>query len=161
GRSGCTTWSPRSPIGSSSAIGAGRPDRATRATTSMRIRCPTCCGAAGCARSITGARTARRLKELNRTYRNLVEDSTRVMLRLKALFRARAIPTRGTAVYRSRDRGLWLAQLPERGGRFRAEALYAELDVLRTCAPSEGGDARGSEARSGVAPVTDDPVLGA
>src|SRR6266511_4572801 len=35
------------------------------------------------------------LKELTRTYRNLVEDATRVMLRLKALFRARAIPTRG------------------------------------------------------------------
>ena len=35
------------------------------------------------------------LKELTRTYRNLVEDSTRVMLRIKALFRARAIPTLG------------------------------------------------------------------
>src|SRR2546422_10650488 len=39
------------------------------------------------------------LKELTRTYRNLVEDATRVMLRLKALFRARGIPTAGTAVY--------------------------------------------------------------
>ena len=38
------------------------------------------------------------LKELTRAYRSLVEDSTRVMLRLKALFRARAIPTPGTAV---------------------------------------------------------------
>src|SRR2546422_759625 len=35
------------------------------------------------------------LKELTRTYQNLVEDSTRVMLRLKALFRARGIPTAG------------------------------------------------------------------
>jgi hypothetical protein len=33
-----------------------------------------------------------------------VEDSTRVMLRLKALFRARAIPTRGTRIYQVRDR---------------------------------------------------------
>lgn len=39
------------------------------------------------------------LKELTRTYRNLVEDTTRVMLRLKAMFRARGIPTRGTGVY--------------------------------------------------------------
>src|SRR6266566_8136753 len=39
------------------------------------------------------------LKELTRTYRNLVEDATRVMLRLKALFRARGIATAGTAVY--------------------------------------------------------------
>ncbi|NIP74142.1 MAG: hypothetical protein GWO16_14475, partial [Gammaproteobacteria bacterium] len=35
------------------------------------------------------------LKELTRTYRTLVEDSTRVMLRLKALFRARAIKAPG------------------------------------------------------------------
>src|SRR6266581_7622818 len=75
------------------------------------------------------------LKELTRTYRNLVEDSTRVMLRLKALFRARAIPTRGTNVYQARARGQWLAQLADRGARFRAEALYAELDVLRQLRP--------------------------
>jgi transposase len=75
------------------------------------------------------------LKELTRTYRNLVEDSTRVMLRLKALFRARGIPTRGTAVYQPRHRAHWLAQLPDGGARFRAEALYAELDVLRQLRP--------------------------
>ena len=75
------------------------------------------------------------LKELTRTYRNLVEDATRVMLRLKALFRARAIPTRGTRVYQARERAQWLAQLSERGARFRAEALYAELDVLRELRP--------------------------
>ena len=38
------------------------------------------------------------LKELVRSYNNLVEDATRVMQRLKALFRARAIHTRGTGV---------------------------------------------------------------
>ncbi|MEK7756741.1 MAG: transposase [Planctomycetota bacterium] len=75
------------------------------------------------------------LKELTRAYRALVEDGTRVMLRLKALFRARAIPTRGTAVYQPRHRAQWLEQLPERGARFRAEALYAELDVLRSLRP--------------------------
>jgi transposase len=75
------------------------------------------------------------LKELTRSYRNLVEDATRVMLRLKALFRARAIPVRGTGVYQVRGRATWLAQLPERGVRFRAEALYAELDVLRALRP--------------------------
>lgn len=75
------------------------------------------------------------LKELTRAYGNLVEDATRVMLRLKALFRARAIPTRGTRVYQVRERATWLVQLPERGARFRAEALYAELDVLRDLRP--------------------------
>ena len=75
------------------------------------------------------------LKELTQSYRNLVEDSTRVMLRLKALFRARAIRTPGTAVYQPRHRAQWLAQLPDRGARFRAEVLYAELDVLRALRP--------------------------
>jgi transposase len=76
------------------------------------------------------------LKELTSTYRNLVEDGTRVMLRLKALFRARAIPTRGTKVYQPGERARWLAQLTDRGAQFRAEALYAELDVLRTLRPT-------------------------
>ena len=35
------------------------------------------------------------LKEFTRTYQNVVEDSTRAMLRLKALFRARGIKTPG------------------------------------------------------------------
>lgn len=75
------------------------------------------------------------LKDLTRSYENLVEDSTRVMLRLKALFRARGIRTPGTGVYHPRHRARWLARLADRGARFRAEALYAELDVLRTLRP--------------------------
>ncbi len=75
------------------------------------------------------------LKEFTRTYGNLVEDSTRVMLRLKALFRARAIPTPGQRVYHPAGRGPWLAQLTDHGVRFRAETLYAELDVLRALRP--------------------------
>ncbi len=75
------------------------------------------------------------LKELTRTYGNLVEDATRVMLRLKALFRARGIKVPGKRVYHPTGRAQWLAQLPDRGGRFRAEALYAELDVLRALRP--------------------------
>ncbi len=75
------------------------------------------------------------LKEHTRAYQNLVEDATRVMLRLKALYRARGIKTPGRRVYHARTRAQWLAQLPDRGARFRAEALYAELDVLRTLRP--------------------------
>jgi hypothetical protein len=75
------------------------------------------------------------LKELTRAYQNLVEDSTRVMLRLKALFRARGIKASGTRVYHPAEREHWLEKLPERGVRFRAEALYAELDVLRELRP--------------------------
>ncbi len=100
----------------------------------MRMSCPSCCR--GGLRAVYHDSAHRAdLKELTRTYRNLVEDSTRVMLRIKALFRARAIPTPGAAVYHARSRAPWLAQLPERGVRFRAEVLYAELDVLRALRP--------------------------
>src|SRR5438128_10548893 len=57
------------------------------------------------------------LKELTRTYRNLVEDATRVMLRLKALFRARGLATAGTAVYHPRHRPRWLAHRLHGGAR--------------------------------------------
>jgi transposase len=75
------------------------------------------------------------LKELTRTYTTLVEDSTRTMQRIKALFRARAIPTPGPRVYHPAERAEWLARLPERGARFHAEMLYAQLDVLRELRP--------------------------
>lgn len=79
------------------------------------------------------------LKELARTYQNLVEDSTRVMLRLKALFRARGIRTPGRGVYNATKRIEWLTKLSDRGVRFRAEALYAELAVLQTLRPKAKG----------------------
>lgn len=37
----------------------------------------------------------------------------------------------GKRLYHPRGRAEWLARLPERGVRFRAEALYRELDVVR------------------------------
>jgi transposase len=75
------------------------------------------------------------LKELARTYLTVVEDTTRVMLRLKALFRARGIRTPGRAVYRCETRGQWLAHLVDAGVRFRAETLYTELAVLQELRP--------------------------
>lgn len=81
----------------------------------------------------TGERAT--LQELARTYQNLLEDGTRVMQRLKALFRARGIKTPGTAIYRGACRAEWLGRLREPGVRFRAEALYAELAVLQQLRP--------------------------
>ena len=72
------------------------------------------------------------LKELVRCYDNLVDDSTRVMLRLKAIYRGRAIATSGKAVYRPSQRRAWLAKLPTRGARARAESLFRQLDTLTT-----------------------------
>jgi len=71
------------------------------------------------------------LKELGRAYRTIVEDATRVKLRLKALFRARGIKTAGRTLYNAPHRAEWLAKLAEPAARFRAEALYDELVVLQ------------------------------
>ena len=75
----------------------------------------------------TGLRT---LRELVRSYRTLVSDATRVMNRLKAIYRARAIAAKGARVYSPRYREGWLKQLREPGVHHRAELLYRELDLL-------------------------------
>ena len=75
------------------------------------------------------------LRELARAYQNLVEDATRVMLRLKALYRARGIRTPGHGVYDAAQRAEWVGKLPAGGARFRATTLYAELEVLLTLRP--------------------------
>jgi transposase len=82
-----------------------------------------------------GAAGRRTLQELTRTYMNLTEDTTRVMLRLKAIFRARAIRTPGERVYSPAQRDEWLARIPDDGARFRARLLFAQLDVLRELRP--------------------------
>src|SRR5437667_2270717 len=65
----------------------------------------------------------------------MVEDSRRVMLRIKALFRARAIPTPGTSVYRARERAKWLSRIESRGARMRAGSLLRQLDTLLELRP--------------------------
>ncbi|HEY0171596.1 MAG TPA: IS110 family transposase [Pyrinomonadaceae bacterium] len=77
-----------------------------------------------------GEQGVRDLKELVRSYEYLVEDSTRVMNRINALYRGRAIACAGTDVYKARQREGWLAKLPWPGARARAERLYSELDHL-------------------------------
>lgn len=70
------------------------------------------------------------LKQLVRCYTNLVDDATRVMLRVKAIYRGRAVSTAGKAVYRPSQRKAWLAKLEERGARARAASLLEQLDTL-------------------------------
>jgi transposase len=76
----------------------------------------------------TGVRT---LRELARSYLTIVKDLTRVMSRLKAVYRSWAIPCRGRDVYYARHRAEWLGKLPQAGVRRRAEQLYQHLDVLQ------------------------------
>ena len=77
-----------------------------------------------------GQQGIRALKELGRSYLTLTKDSTRVMNRIKSVYRSWAIPCAGTSVYSRRHRAEWLAQLVEPGVRIRAEHLYQQLDSL-------------------------------
>lgn len=78
-----------------------------------------------------GERGVRTLKELARSYLALTQDLTRVMNRLKALYRSGAIPCAGERVYSQRHRAEWLAQLTEAGALRRAEFCYQQLDALQ------------------------------
>src|ERR1700722_5272609 len=74
----------------------------------------------------------RPLKELARSYLALTCDTTRVMNRLKALYRSWAIPCAGQRVYAPRYRSEWLAKITEAGVHRRAEIYYQQLDALRS-----------------------------
>src|SRR5262252_2381047 len=58
------------------------------------------------------------------------QGQSRVMNRIKSVYRSWAIPCAGTSVYSRRHRAEWLAQLLEPGVRIRAEHLYEQLDSL-------------------------------
>jgi transposase len=73
----------------------------------------------------------RALKELGRSYMALTKDMTRVMNRIKSVYRSWAIPCAGTSVYTPSHRGEWLEKLMEPGVRIRAEHLYQQLDSLK------------------------------
>jgi hypothetical protein len=70
------------------------------------------------------------VKELARSYMTITRDLTRVMVRIKALYRSWAIPCAGQQVYGSRHRAEWLAKIAEPGVRRRAELYYQQLDAL-------------------------------
>jgi transposase len=73
----------------------------------------------------------RTLRELGRSYLTITQDVSRVMSRIKALYRGWAIPCSGTAVYAPRHRAEWLAKIQEPGVRLRAERCYQQLDLLQ------------------------------
>src|SRR5437867_5963498 len=83
-----------------------------------------------------GKQGIRALRELGRSYLALTQDSTRVMNRIKSVYRSWAIPCGGSSVYSRRHRAEWLAKLVEPGVRIRAEHLYQQLDSSRTRASS-------------------------
>ena len=76
----------------------------------------------------TGLRT---LREMARSYLTFTKDVTRVMRRLKAIYRSWAIPCGGQQVYSPRHRAEWLGKITEASVRRRAELYYQQLDTLR------------------------------
>ena len=68
-----------------------------------------------------GEHGLRTLKELVRTYLTVTKDLTRVMSRVKAIYRSWAIPCTGKQVYAQRHRAEWLGKINEPGVHRRAE----------------------------------------
>jgi transposase len=78
-----------------------------------------------------GEHGLRTMKELARSYLTITKDVTRVMNRIKALYRSWGIPCIGNEVYAPSHRTEWLGKIAEAGVRRRAEHYYQQLDVLR------------------------------
>src|SRR5262250_2665211 len=73
----------------------------------------------------------RAMKELVRSYLTITKDLSRVMTRVKAIYRSWGIPCSGKQVYTARHRAEWLEKIRESGVRRRAEIYYQQLDALR------------------------------
>jgi transposase len=78
-----------------------------------------------------GERSGLEVQHRARSYTMLTEDTTRVMARLKAVFRSQALSCTGKKLYAQRHREHYLRQLGAGGLRRRAECLYQELDALQ------------------------------
>lgn len=79
-----------------------------------------------------GEHGLRMMKELARSYLTITKDLTRVMNRLKALYRSWGIPCAGNEVYAPRYRAEWLAKINEAGVRRRAEHFVEAAHAKET-----------------------------
>ena len=77
-----------------------------------------------------GEHGLRTLKELARSYLTLTRDLTRVMARIKAIYRGWGISCAGQQVYAPGHRAEWLGKLSEAGVRCRGEFYYQQFDAL-------------------------------
>jgi transposase len=77
-----------------------------------------------------GEHGIRTLKELSRSYLAITRDLTRVMTRIKAIYRSWGIPSTGQQVYALRHRSEWFAKLREVGVHRRVEFYYQQFDAL-------------------------------
>lgn len=78
-----------------------------------------------------GDRNNRKLRDLAHGYLATVNDSIRIMNRIKALYRSWSIRCAGRDVYYKRNRNQWLSKFPISESRMRAALYYAQLDLLK------------------------------
>jgi len=94
-----------------------------------------------------GEHGVRTLKELGRSYLTPTKDVTRMMNRIKALYRSWANPCIGATVYAPRHRGERLAQIAEPGVPVQAERLYKSTGAVKTGASEDATRATGGNQR--------------
>src|ERR1700733_4504091 len=99
-----------------------------------------------------GETGVRMLRELARSYLTIVKDVSRVMNRLKAIYRSWAIPCAGRDVYYTRHRSEWLGKIPEAGSRGRPpsprRATLSATGPAATPAPASPTRAAGGESQA-------------
>jgi len=78
-----------------------------------------------------GEKSALEVQHLARSYALLTEDTTRVMARIKAVFRSQAIACTGKKLYGHKHRDEYLSALGGGALRRRAELLYQELEAVQ------------------------------
>ena len=77
--------------------------------------------------------------ELVRSYVTLGKDLTRVMNRVKAIFRSWGIPCEGRSVYDPRHRAEWLSKIAEAGVRRETASLYLKAAQIPVRPPGASG----------------------
>src|SRR3984885_8445886 len=78
-----------------------------------------------------GENSALEVQHLARAYAMPTDDTTRTMMRLKAVFRSQAVGCTGRKLYGKLHHDDYLKELGQDGPRRRAEYLYQELDGLQ------------------------------
>jgi len=75
-----------------------------------------------------GDQSIRDLKNLVHAYLSIVQDRTRTMNRLKALYRGHGIASRGKTIYNNLTQEDWIGKLKSEAARSRATCLYKQLE---------------------------------
>ncbi len=87
-----------------------------------------------------GETGVRMLRELARSYLTIVKDLSRVMNRLKALYRSWAIPCAGRDVYYTRHRSEWLGKIPRPAPAAEPSNFISNWTCCSTCASKRGAN---------------------